>query len=134
MNVVEGEHRPQIKAYGQIHCECGWVQRKTTPFSESGVHQYAQHFAVEEQAKKPRARRGGVDDSEPTSESHIATWHLLDDIEWSTAAYIFMKQDGEGRRYSPQRIRTCLAGLVRAGMAEERKVGKYREYRRRAFG
>jgi hypothetical protein len=103
-------------------------------FASSGVLAYAKHYAVEEQAKKPRARRGGVDESEPTSESHIATWHLLDDIEWLLASDVHEAQEIGGAFYSPQRIRTCLAGLVRAGMAEERKVGRYREYRRKAFG
>jgi len=128
------EHRPDFDVHNVPRCTCGWEHDPGCVWTDidDAVLEYAKHFATEVQAAKPRTRRGGVDESEPTSASHELTRKVLEltPDAWVTANYVWASQAEFGaKRYSPQRIRTCLAGLVRAGVAEERRVGRYREYR-----
>lgn len=128
------DHTPSVNVYNEATCSCGqWSHGSGsdwTPIDEI-ILEFAKHFALEYQAAKPRARRGGTDDSEPTSASHLLTLEVLKaDPFWRSAHAIWADQAQVGsKRYSPQRIRTCLAGLVRAGLVEERKPGRIRQYR-----
>lgn len=119
------DHAPRLGRFF-IGCNCGW--KSADVLIDLQIKQYAEHYALETQAAKPRARRGGVDESEPTSKSHRVTQFLLGDA-WQTADGIYTRQGEIGANYSAQRIRTCLAGLVRAGIAEERKLRRFKEYR-----
>lgn len=129
------DHDVSTAGHGQVWCRCGEkFAPGTTRGMELAIEEYARHYALEVQAAKPRARRGGVDESAPTSRSHMATLAAVNG-KWSEAGTVYLRHLEQAAGtvvaagYTPQRIRTCLAGLVRAGIVEERKVGKRREYR-----